>query len=41
MSDNDKRTKHIAVYSGSFDPPHLGHHECAASVAELEDVDEV
>lgn len=39
--DDGKRTKHIAVYSGSFDPPHLGHHECAASVAELEDIDEV
>lgn len=39
--DDDKRTKHIAVYSGSFDPPHLGHRECAASVAELEDIDEV
>lgn len=40
MAD-DKLTKHIAVYSGSFDPPHTGHVECAASVAELKDIDEV
>lgn len=39
--DDNKRIKHVAVYSWSFDPPHLGHCECAASIAELKDVDEV
>lgn len=39
--DDDKRTKRVAVYAGSFDPPHLGPVEGAASVDELKDIDEV